>query len=116
MYRGEGRVVSAVLDAVPTYLGPRIGVADEGKNQYLPGTYEYRWAGGTWVEGENCTVVTKFIAPDHTARLSSHDATSVKMGQDPFRFTFHPEHGFVAFHTSGAYSKPCSGALYRIGD
>ena len=28
MYRGEAGVVSALLDAVPTYLNPRIGVAD----------------------------------------------------------------------------------------
>ena len=28
MYRGEAGVVSALLNAVPAYLGPRIGVAD----------------------------------------------------------------------------------------
>ena len=91
------------LSELPAGVGAMVG---EGKQQLLPGTYEYRWAGGAWVEATNCEVSTN----------GGTRKTGMPHGAEPFRFVFEPGHGHVVFSVTGNQQQRCKGALYRIGD
>ena len=90
------------LAVLPAGSGIMRVFVGEGKQLLLPGTYEYRWSGGAWVEGQ-CRLSTNI----------STDAGSTKTvspGKEPFRFTFKPGHGTVTL------TGECKGALYRVGE
>ena len=96
------------LSELPAGVGAGVG---EGKQQLLPGTYEYSWAGGNWVEGEICKVTTNKDAK------GDGQETLLPRGPEPFSFVFEPGHGRVSFQTYGNVAQAkCKGALHRIGD
>ena len=99
----------AVTNIINTDAASAIG---EGKHHYLPGTYEYRWDGGPWVETTNCRVLTGLWFEQRDTGLITHQAseTNLVRGKEPFRFVFEPGHGRVAL-VGG-----CKGALYRTGE
>ena len=89
------------LAVLPAGIGTAVFVG-EGKQLLLPGTYEYRWSGGAWVEDE-CRLWTN----------ASNDAGSKKTlspSKEPFRFTFEPGHGRVTLNGE------CKGALYWVSE
>ena len=87
----------------------------EGLHQYLPGTYEYRWDGGTWVESDNCAVATGIWSErrpsDNMLKVHVGEYLTLKRGDDPARIVLEPGHGQVQFTSAG-----CKGALYWIGE
>ena len=89
------------LAVLPAGIGIAVFVG-EGKRLLLPGTYEYRWLGGAWVEGE-CRLWTN-VSTDAGSK------NTLSPSKEPFRFTFEPGHGRVTLNGE------CKGALYRVGD
>ena len=90
------------LAVLPAGSGIMRVFVGEGKQLLLPGTYEYRWSGGAWVEDE-CRLWTN----------ASNDAGSKKTlspSKEPFRFTFEPGHGRVTLNGE------CKGALYWVSE
>ena len=84
-----------------------------GREELLPGTYRYRWEGGTNVEG-GCKVITNYsrgfdgYAPE--------DVTELPFDGE-FTITLYEYHISMTFVPSGSWGRRlCSGALVRVGD
>ena len=92
-----------MIPAVTAYImgGDLVSTVGEGRHQYLPGVYEYRWAGGAWVEGK-CKLA-----------LPPNGEVSLPIGEDGFRITLTPGPKAMLIADS---DKGCEGALYWIGE
>ena len=117
---------------IPTVHGSRTSFSDDalerphytpianigdGGHEYLPGTYEYRWEGGTLVEA-TCSIwlnasVTKEQRDGLTYITYSYGRSAVLTVGEPFTIRLTESDGPVNFKTVGGH---CEGTLYWIGE
>ena len=86
----------------------------EGEHENLPGIYEYRWEGGSWVDGEGCIL---YLMLEQGELWSKAGAEVTLPYGEPFTITLDPRHGHVSLY--GKYSTSrnrCTGALYHTGE
>ena len=98
-------------DKVEMHWGP-VAQVGEGPHQYLPGTYEYRWDGGNWVEARRgCNLFLNAVLKigDGARGWIWQAAVHLEHG-NPFSMRLEPGHGQVYFKGQ------CEGNLYRIGE
>ncbi len=87
----------------------------EGEHENLPGSYEYRWEGGTWVEGQGCKLYLMLEQGEQWAKAGAE--VTLPYGE-PFTITLDPRHGHVSLFGSDSIGSPnpCTGALYHTGE
>ena len=103
--RAHGMCITAFPSGQLGGKGLQWATVGTGKNQLLPGTYEYRTThGGNRVIDQHCNL-----------RLNDDDDVASSIGLtygEPFQFTFYTYHGDVQLWCN----RYVGSALYRIGD
>ena len=94
-----------------------LGDVGKGAHEYLPGTYEFRWAGGDWVSGSYCQLIlgaTQTITDTfpRVNRLSWTSQQALPHGS-PFTVTLTPNASPVFLVQRGGN---CEGALHYVGE